>query len=107
MELLHHAANRVPGTYAKSGARFLLSDGASMAADYFDLVSVAEVRTTMAIPEVEPVVRYLNSIRSAAEPALEAEWSELLRRAAELTQSVISATGSFTITTHAGAIVAS
>jgi len=104
--LLHRAADRPLGSYAKVDNRFTLEDAPSLLGEAFDHLRVVDVCTEIAVPEVEPVIRYVDSIRSAAEPALRVDWQQLLSRAASMAQSEIDAVGAFRITTHAGVVVA-
>ncbi len=73
MDLLHRAAGREPGTYVKVDRRFVLEDAPGFLRGEFDHLRVVEVRTELNIGQVEPLVRYLDSIRSVAEAALGAD----------------------------------
>ncbi|HXW78571.1 MAG TPA: class I SAM-dependent methyltransferase [Acidimicrobiales bacterium] len=106
IDLLHRAAGRAPGAYAKVDRRFVLEDAPGLLRAEFDDLRVVEVRTEFRIGEVEPLVRYLDSIRSAAEPALGVDWNDLLTEAARLIAQEIRSTGGFLVTTHAGVVVA-
>jgi SAM-dependent methyltransferase len=106
MDLLHRAAGREPGAYVKVDRRFVLEDAPEFFRACFDHLRVVEVRTEFRVGEVEPLVRYLDSIRSAAEPALGVDWEDLLTKAARLTDHEIRSEGGFLITTHAGVVIA-
>ena len=106
MDLLHHAAGREPGTYVKVDRRFVLEDAPGFLRGEFDHLRVVEVRTELNIGQVEPLVRYLDSIRSAAEPALGADWDDVLAEAAQLIAQEIQSNGGLLITTHAGVVIA-
>ena len=106
VDLLHRAAGREAGTYVKVDRRFVLEDAPGFFRAEFDHLRVIEVRTELDIRQVEPLVRYLDSIRSAAEPALGADWDELLTEAAQLITQEIQSRGGFLITTHAGIVIA-
>jgi SAM-dependent methyltransferase len=105
--VLHRAAGRPPGTYQKTDSRFLLDDAMEALGGVFDDLRVAHVRTEITVPGVEPVIAYVESIRTAAEPALAVDWPELLRTVGALVQDEIDSAGSFRVTTHAGVVVAS
>jgi SAM-dependent methyltransferase len=106
MDLLYRAAGREPGTYVKVDRRFVLEDAPEFFRACFDHLRVVEVRTELNIGQVQPLVRYLNSIRSAAEPALGVCWDDLLTEAARLISEEIGTNKGFLITTHAGVVIA-
>jgi SAM-dependent methyltransferase len=106
MGLLHRAAGREPGAYVKVDRRFVLEDAPEFLRPCFDHLRVVEVRTEFSVGEVEPLVRYLDSIRSAAEPASRVDWDDLLTEAARLIANQIRSEGGFLVTTHAGVVIA-
>jgi hypothetical protein len=106
MELLHRASGRGPGAYAKVDRHFVLEDAPGFFRAEFDHLRMVEVRTEFRIGEVEPLVRYLDSIRSAAEPALGVDWDDLLTEAARLVAQEIRSNKGFLVTTHAGVVIA-
>lgn len=106
MDLLHLAAGREPGTYVKVDRRFVLEDVPEFFRACFDHLRVVEVRTELNIGQVEPLVRYLNSIRSAAEHALGTDWDDLLTEAARLIAEEVGSNRGFLVTTHAGVVIA-
>jgi SAM-dependent methyltransferase len=105
LDLIDRAAGTSQG-YRKVDTRFLLHPGCELFRQVFGGARVVDVRTAMAIPEAQPVMSYLASIRSTAEPALGVDWDAFLQRARRLVIDEIDANGQFVITTHAGVIVA-
>ena len=105
MRLLHLAAERPAGTYLKTDSRFLLDDAATGLRRCFDEVQEVHVRTDILVPMADPVVAYVDSIRTAAEPSLGVDWDELLARIRSLVETEIASSGAFRITTHSGVVV--
>jgi SAM-dependent methyltransferase len=107
MNVLHEAAKRPAGTYRKTDSRFLLDDAVAELGACFTDVRVTHIRTEIAVPSDEPVVAYVESIRTAAEPALAVEWSELCSSVRALVRAEITSHGAFRVTTHSGVVIAS
>src|SRR4051812_35754454 len=107
MKVLHEAARRPSGTYQKADARCLLDDAAAALESCFSNVRVADIRTEIAVPRTEPVVAYVESIRTAAEPALGVAWLELVSSVRALVGAEIASHGVFRVSTHSGVVIAS
>ena len=105
MRVLHQAAERPAGTYLKTDSRFLLDDAVVGLRRFFDEVREVHIRTELLVPAADPVVAYVDSIRTAAEPALGVDWVDLLARTREFVDNEIASSGTFRITTHSGVVV--
>jgi ubiquinone/menaquinone biosynthesis C-methylase UbiE len=105
MALLHRAADKPTGTYRKTDARFLLGDAVAGLRQCFESVREIHVRTEIHVPMADPVVAYVDSIRTAAEPALGTDWDELLLRMRALVEDEIASSGPFRISTHSGVVI--
>jgi SAM-dependent methyltransferase len=105
MRILHQAAERPARTYRKTDTRFLLDDAVVGIRRWFEDVQQVDVRTEILVPTADPVVAYVDSIRTAAEPALGVEWGELLARVRSLVEEEIALSGTFRVSTHSGVVV--
>lgn len=105
LDLIDQAAG-TPQDYRKVDTRFLLHPGLELFRQVFGGARVVDVRTVLAVPEAQPVMTYLASIRSTAEPTLGVDWDAFMQRAHRRVLDEIDASGHFVITTHAGVIVA-
>jgi ubiquinone/menaquinone biosynthesis C-methylase UbiE len=105
MALLHRAADKPAGTFRKTDARFLLDDAVIGLRQCFESVREIHVRTEIHVPMADPVVAYVDSIRTAAEPALGTDWDELLLRMRALVEDEIASSGPFRISTHSGVVI--
>ena len=105
MRVLHQAAGKPAGTFVKTDARFLLDDAVAELGRCFEEVRAVRIRTEILVPSADPIVAYVDSIRTAAEPALGVEWDELLSRVRRLVEDEIASWGIFRISTHSGVVV--
>lgn len=64
-----------------------------------------EWRTEIVVPEVAPVVAYLNSARPVVTLSSGVAWSAVLQAAHELTAAAVRRDGAFGITGHVGMAV--
>ena len=105
MRVLHQAAARPARTYLKTDSRFLLDDAVVGLRRCFDDVRKVHIRTEILVPVAGPILAYVDSIRTAAEPSLGVEWDEMMARLRRLVESEIALSGTFRIWTHSGVVV--
>lgn len=74
---------------------------------HFGSVEVTEWRTEIVVPEVAPVVAYLDSVRPVVADELSdgPAWVDVLRAAEELTSVAVRRDGAFRVTGHVGMAV--
>ncbi|HVE76364.1 MAG TPA: methyltransferase domain-containing protein [Actinomycetota bacterium] len=106
-EIVRKMSGRSPEPILSEARRFRLEDGEQLLKEQFDQVERHDLRSELTIPEQEPVVRYLQSIRGFHESKLPAgmSWDSLVEAFAQHVQSTIDKEGAFKISTHAGAFI--
>lgn len=72
---------------------------------HFGSVEVTEWRTEIVVPEADPVVAYLDSVRPVIALSSGVTWPAVLRAASELVAVVIHRDGAFRLTGHIGMAV--
>ncbi|MBI3943826.1 MAG: class I SAM-dependent methyltransferase [Chloroflexi bacterium] len=89
--------------------RFSLENGAEYLRTAFDQVERRDIRGTLMIPEVEPLVRYLNSTRSIREESLPdgTSWDGVVTEFERIVQEKIAQRGLFQVQTASGLFVCS
>ncbi len=87
--------------------RFTLETGADVLEPALRVVRVEQWRSSIAVPEVEPVVAYVDSTRSLLEPRLPdgVSWDGLLDRVRRRVTEHIDSSGAWRARTHVGAFV--
>jgi SAM-dependent methyltransferase len=111
LDLVDQAQERLsPGSVMIHDAlarRFRLEDGALPLGAAFEHVERREVKAELVIPEIEPVLRYLHSMRATREPGLPAgvTWEALMAEAQQHVAAEIARSGAFRAATHTGMFV--
>ena len=92
---------------ASPDIRFDLENGAVMLGAAFGSVERRELRRRLVIPAPEPVVRFVDSLRSFYAPRLPpgGHWEGLLAEVERRMARVIAVEGAFTVPLHAGVVV--
>jgi hypothetical protein len=100
------AATGLPN-WMRAFERFGLENAPDILGLEFDAVSVVPSYGELVVPEVDPVVRYVESTRSSLEPRLPAGlgWGEAITRIRAEVAREIEATGGFRSATRAGILV--
>lgn len=95
------------GSVLAEPRRFRMEDGNAILQPFFDHIGRDDMRSNLEIPEVEPIERYLESIRSFHEPKLprDVTWGEVLEKLLEHVHKTIEAQGVYRITTHSGVLL--
>lgn len=90
-----------------SAGWFSLEDGADVLRTAFDDVRREDLPRRLVVPEVDPVVAYVDSTRSWREPLLRPglSWEDCISRIRATVQATIEREGVFAITAHAGVFV--
>lgn len=89
----------------RSMSRFSTENGARQLLTVFDHVDSHEVHGELVVPETDPVMDYVESIRSFLAPQLPMGWSEAMAAIRAQVEREIAATGAFTSAIHSGAFV--
>lgn len=87
--------------------RFRLEEGGEILGTHFDSVERFDLPRELVVPDVEPVVRYLRSIRSLHEARLPdaVTWEQVVVAFEERVESEIGEKGAFRSPVHAGVFV--
>jgi SAM-dependent methyltransferase len=80
---------------------FLIQDGALLEPFFAD-VDLDVHRGLVEVPDLGPVLGYVESCRALDEPHMDVPWDEMMRRFAELAAAAIERDGCFRMTTEVG-----
>lgn len=96
----------VPPPFSGGTAGFDLED-AGLLASHFTSVEVRDLRAVTAVPDVAPMVAYVDSCRATYEPMLPAgvAWADYLTKATAVIAERVAAEGAFVLTGHTGLIL--
>ncbi len=95
------------GPVLSTERRFRLEDGSDMLRSRFASVERHDLSRELVVPEVGPVVTYLESVRSFHEAKLpkDVSWEDAVGRFSQRVQDEIDRTGSFRSSVYAGVFV--
>lgn len=98
---------KLPGPVLSSGRRFRLEDAGGVLSRHFQEVALDSINQDLVIPEVDPVLEYLESIRSFHETNLPAgvTWESVMAVIQRKVAEAIEVDGSFRSRRHAGVLV--
>jgi SAM-dependent methyltransferase len=104
-ELMAASAGMVD--WVRSFQNFQLDNGAEILQRHFASVERRDIENELAVPEVDPVVAYVASMRSSLEPQLPdgLAWDAALARVRAQVEATIRERGAFTSPTHTGVLV--
>jgi SAM-dependent methyltransferase len=88
-------------------SRFTLASGGELLGEAFDDVAIDDVRGELVVPQVEPVLRYLDSSASLIEPQMGhgVRWDDVLGRARAIVDAEIGRTGAWRCPVHSGIFI--
>ncbi len=94
-------------TPARSSARFLLDDAATLIAPALTVVGVERARREIVVPEPAPVVAYVESEESLYAPALPhgTTWADVLREVDARVAAIIERDGAFVVHSDVGVLL--
>jgi SAM-dependent methyltransferase len=105
-DALSDAAGQPLAPWTTAVGRFALEDGADVLATAFDDVAVLRTDNRLLVPEVGPVVAYIESTRDLSGADVDDEsWSAGMRLLAARVASIISAEGALALTVVKGIFV--
>lgn len=107
-ESLHDLGVPDPPVYPAVDNRFAFEDAVPMVAAEFGTCETAEHHSTIVVPDVDPVVSYVDSSAAEHAPHLLAEisWDDYRRACRDRVRSIVEANGAYEISGHIGVIVA-
>jgi SAM-dependent methyltransferase len=87
--------------------RFRMESAGEILGRHFEVVDRDDLPGELVVPEAEPVLAYVESIRSFHEPNLPAgvRWEDVVERLTEKVQAEIDSEGAFRVQVHAGVFV--
>jgi SAM-dependent methyltransferase len=93
--------------WARNFSRFDLDRGEALLRGRFEVVRRTDIEAELVVDEVEPVVRYVASMRSTLEPQLESPltWADAVARIEAAVRDTIAADGVWRSPTHSGILV--
>jgi SAM-dependent methyltransferase len=92
---------------ARSSARFLLDDAATLIAPALTVIGIDRVRREIVVPEPAPIVAYVESEESLYGPALPngTTWDDVLREVEARVAVVVARDGAFVVHSDVGVLV--
>ena len=108
--VLNAAANELGGSagfvFDRSGMRFTLENGGDAMHGAFSDVTIHHRRTELVVPEVEPVLEYMASMRALAVTLPDGvSYDAMLDICRKRVTEIIEREGAFVVSVHAGAFV--
>ncbi|MBW3589170.1 MAG: methyltransferase domain-containing protein [Actinobacteria bacterium] len=90
-----------------SARRFRMEEGEAMLRPFFEVVIRDDVRARLEVPEVEPILDYLESVRSFHEHKLPESltWDAVMREFRSEVEAVLERKGIFEISNHTGIFI--